>query len=761
MIADRYYFQQRRMVWAVVGLLSGFLLVEVSRPLWQLGAVIGIGVLLAASLYHGRTEFIVFLLLFVFAMITMHGQAQKFAFVPPQIGTSVTITGTVTEGRNGQHYIFLKGERNDALGDWAAARFQVVLPFIDETQQTAGNAAWYPAGSRLQVRGVLQLPQGQRNPGGFDEQGWLRSKQTPYKLAAAHIVCLEEPQGIRKCVWQVQQLLATQAERYLPPEQADLALALLLGEKQRLDGAFYRLTQRMGVAHIFAVSGLHAGVVGGALLLVFYLLRCERSWFALALLAGGLSFYCLLTGAPSSALRAVSMLLLVALAQRLLRPLNGLDCLAAAALLLLLDNPYLVFQAGFQLSFGVTLSLLLLVGPLQKKLQWLRWRWLRDSLAVVIAAYLGSLPLSAWHFYSISLWSPLYNLWLVPLVSLTVPLLCLAFLGSVLLPAAGAVWFLPARLSLQLLWQSTILLSQVSGRMQINMGRPDWLALACYLLLLVLFWQFLQGDRRFGHCKFLAVVCLSVTMVGLCWPRPPDTDELLYLDAGQGSCAVLRTAAGEVLLFDSGGGGDLKNCLAWYGVNQVQAIILSHGDTDHIGGLAQVLEAVPVRHLCVEAGQLQREPLQGVLALAYQQGTEITAVKQGGALALRDGSVQLQVYQDGQQGGNSRELTAILQLPWAVAAFPGDLALQGALDFVQDQRQITIWTVPHHGSRYSASEALYQLLRQKGVGQAVISAGRGNSYGHPHRQVLQLLEQTRIPYQRTDLAGAVLLRAEQ
>lgn len=757
MIADRYYFQRRRMVWAAAGLLSGFFLVEASQLLWQLGAVAGISVLLAVSLYHGRTELVVFLLLFVCGVVTMHGQAQKFAVVPPQAGMPVTVTGKVTESRNGQHALFLEGEENQALGDWAAARFQVLLPFSDETQQM-----WYPAGSRLAVRGVLQLPQGQRNPGGFDERRWLRGKQTPYKLVAAQITCLEEPRGVRKCAWQAQQLLAAQAERYLPPEQAGLALALLLGEKQRLDGAFYRLTQRMGVAHIFAVSGLHAGVVGGALLLVLGLLRCRHSWLALGLLAGGLSFYCVLTGAPPSALRAVAMLLLAALARKLLRPVNGLDYLAAAALLLLLDNPYLLYQAGFQLSFGVTLSLLLLVGPLQKRLQWLPWRWLRDSIAVVVAAYLGSLPLSAWHFYSIALWSPFYNLLLVPVVSLAVPLLCLAFLGSVLLPAAGAVCFLPARLSLQLLWQGTALLGQVGGRTQIHIGRPGWLALACYLSLLVLLWQLLQGKKlRLGRCKFWAAVGLALTVVGLCWPRPPDADELLYLDAGQGSCAVLRTAAGEVLLFDGGGGADLKNCLAWYGVNQVQAIVLSHGDTDHVGGVAQVLEAVPVQYLCAEPGQLQRDVLQEVLALARRQGTAVRAVEQRGMLALRDGSVQLQVYQDGQQGGNSKELTAVLQLPWAAVAFPGDLAVQGALDFVQDQRQITVWTVPHHGSRYSANGELYQRLQEKGVRRAVISAGRGNRYGHPHTQVLQLLERAEIPYQRTDKEGAVLLRAER
>lgn len=109
-------------------------------------------------------------------------------------------------------------------------------------------------------------------------------------------------------------------------------MALLLGEKQQLDPAFYRLTQRMGTAHIFAVSGLHVGFVGGMFLFFLRFCNLERSWLAFLCLLAGLSGYCLLTGLLPSAIRATVMILLASLGLCLYRPVSGIDFLAAAAL---------------------------------------------------------------------------------------------------------------------------------------------------------------------------------------------------------------------------------------------------------------------------------------------------------------------------------------------------------------------------------------------------------------------------------------------
>lgn len=682
-----------------------------------------------------------------------------------QAGQRVELFGMVQESSCGDGYLWLRTEPVQQGGKGQVVYVQ--LPRLIGEDGELTETVWYPAGSRLRVQGVLEVPLGQRNPGGFDEAHWLRGKGTDVKCAADEIMWLTPPKGIHYFSWQAQQILYDKAHNYLREEESGLALALLLGDKGQLEQNFYRLTQRMGIAHIFAVSGLHVGFVSALLLGLFRLSGCQQSWLSFLCLSVGLSFYCIVTGGAPSAWRATLMVLLGTLALRLRRAPAPLDFLAFAAIVLLLRNPFLLYTAGFQLSFGVTLSLLLFVQPLRKKLRWICYPRLRDSLAVVIAAYLGSVPLSAWHFYTLSLWAPIYNFLLVPLVAVTVPALLLAVLLTVTLPVGG-LFFLPTAWLLRLLRCSVLWLGNLSDGGQWNIGQPGNLAIICYGVSLLCFWCWLQGQIPFWTVMTETVQKMRLKQIGLlamslflltvffCIPKPPEENQLLCLDTGQGSCALLRTKAGEVVIFDAGASArELNSCLAWYGINKVQAVILSHGDNDHICGLEQALESVYIENLCAETGQLGRQDLCRLAEAAQNKGTMVRAITSSARLQLRDGMINLYVYDDGTEINNGRELTALLQLKKAAVAFPGDLALQGVQQFVEEQVSITLWVVPHHGSRFSANKELYQQLQKKGARLAVISAGKNNRYGHPHQEVLHILQKVGIPYKRTDLQGAI------
>ena len=120
-------------------------------------------------------------------------------------------------------------------------------------------------------------------------------------------------------------------------------------------------------------------------------------------------------------------------------------------MVILLDNSFLLWSAGFQLSFGVTLALLMFVSPIQKKLQFIPTEKLRSSIAVVLAAWLGSIPLTAWHFYTFSFLSPLFNFVLVPLITMAVPLLLAGVVLSALLPMGMMLFMMPSKMVLWLL----------------------------------------------------------------------------------------------------------------------------------------------------------------------------------------------------------------------------------------------------------------------------------------------------------------------
>lgn len=653
-----------------------------------------------------------------------------------EVNRYCSIIGNVTESKKGQSYFFMQLESGE--------RLYVTVPYEYYDVNTRTSTVWYPTGTKIQVEGVLSLPDERRNPGGFDEAAWLLSKKAGVKLNAERISVLAEANGIWYMVYRLHNELERILYQTLSIEQADLAMALLTGAKHRLSDEFYAMTQRMGIAHIFAVSGLHVGVIGSVVLWSFHYMGWTRSWVSVVILAIGLGLYCMLAGLPASALRAAGMILLSALAIRLYRPPNAVNYLAFAAMVILLDNPFILWSAGFQLSFGVTLALLMFVSPIQKKLQFIQSEKLRSSIAVVLAAWLGSVPLTAWHFYTFSFLSPLFNFVLVPLVTMAVPLLLAGVVLSALLPMGMMLFMMPSKMVLWLLQNGTVGFQYVVGRTQWNIGQPDCLVMLLYIVFLILLWYRLQ-DKRYDTI-FLAVIIIAVVMLSV--PAAPKQDELLYLDTGQGSCAMLRTRAGEVVLFDTGAQTqELSSVLAWYGVNHIDAVILSHGDADHTNGLARVLDTVSVAQIYVEESQKERSKVPDKITMPIDSEA---------VLQLNAHKIVLKPFVDNTNTTNRAELTAVLHYSDGAAAFPGDLAVSAVQQFIAGEEHITIWTVPHHGSRNSGSAYLYRQLQQKGVQYAVISAGRDNGYGHPHKAVLDWIDVCKIARYSTAESGAIL-----
>lgn len=673
-------------------------------------------------------------------------RTEQQAILQGKQETYMEVVGIVTESKKGQPYCFAQLETGE--------RIYLMFPYA--------HTEWYPTSTVLSIQGTVSLPTGQRNPGGFNQATWLKSKKTGLVLQADCIVIVQEAKGIWRMIADLHIKMEQLLYQYLSEGEANLAMALLTGAKHRLADDFYRMTQQMGIAHIFAVSGLHISVIGTVILYFFQRCGWTRSWIAFLLLLAGLCVYCMLAGLPASALRASGMILLSALAIRIYRPTNAISFLAFAAIALLLENPFLLWNAGFQLSFGVTASLLCFVSPIQNKLGWIPNDKLRSSISVVLAAWIGSVPLSAWHFYTITLLSPLYNFVLVPFVSIAVPALLIALCLSAVFPIGAWCFFLPAKIALLFLQQGSIWMYALFSTVQWNIGRPALWVMILYLILLIFLWYWLNASSsEWNTVLKVGIFVFSFIIVVTCIPTAPKEHQLLYLDVGQGSCALLRTTQGEVVLFDTGAQTqELASVIAWYGINSLDAVILSHGDTDHINGLQQVMERVRIQRIFMESKQMQRDTMTALLQLAEKRDALFYPVSNVKKISLQEFDIRLKVYQDNSRDGNQTQLIAMLQNQQQqkneVVAFPGDLSLTGIRRLVAEEKQITLWTVPHHGSKYAGSAMLYHELKQKGAQYAVISAGKENRYGHPHQEVLQWIEKEKIPYYLTAEQGAIL-----
>ncbi len=495
--------------------------------------------------------------------------------------------------------IFRRGEWHPAVGSVA-----VTLPGVPGPEFFARREA--------EIKGVLGQPREAWAEGLFDYHRFLHWQGIYFQLQSESPqdwrlvdqgTSLRPPLADRFRAW-AQQTLA----RGLPAEDQELRLlwAMSLGWKTALTDEVAEPFMRSGTMHIFAISGLHIALIAGILMAVLRAVQIPRG------ACGGVVipliwFYTMATGWQSSAIRSSLMMTIVVLGWALRRPGNLLNSLAAAGCLILVVEPRQLFQASFQLSFFVVLSIALLLPPLEKFRQrvlqtdpflpdelrprWQRWldgpiRWVTTSLATSLAAWLGSLPLIAHYFHLFTPVSLLANLLVVPLASLALmcnlgALACGGWLPWFTEVFNHSGWFFMRGMLVCSHWVTTL-----PGAFWYVRAPLGWEIAGYYLLLLLLVtgWLWTPGKRLAAWGVGWAVVL--VWLIGV-WQQH---DEVKVTVLGQGTGAVYCDAPGRDhdLLVDCGSAtaGDalIKPFLRGQGVNRLPNIALTHGDSRRVGG---------------------------------------------------------------------------------------------------------------------------------------------------------------------------------
>ena len=473
------------------------------------------------------------------------------------------------------------------------------------------------AGRVVEVTGVLALPPTPVAEGLFDYRAYLRRHGVYYQLAASATndwrlldAGLSRPLCDRFLQW----ARATLA-RGLPEEDESLRLiwAMTLGWKPALTNEVYEPFMRSGTMHIFAISGLHIALIAGILVAVLRVFQVPRIWCGWVIIPL-IWFYTAATGWQPSAIRSTLMMSVIIGGWALERPSDLVNSLAAAAFIILLWDPQQMFGASFQLSFLVVLSIALLVPPLEAARdrllrtdpllptdllpRWRRWlqtvlRWVTASIAVSLAAWLGSLPLTACYFHLLSPVTLLANLCIVPLSSLALA----ANLGSLFcgdwLPWATE-WF-----NYSGWWWMACMVKLSNWATRVPEGywyvrAPSGLDIAVYYVALIgaLASLYLAAKHRRW---LLAGVGGVVVFFALQWLAARPNPSLTVIPAHGGMATYFQgPEKGAAWLMDGGATNSVefitKPFLRAQGVNRLPALILTHGDLRHIGGAGVIAE---------------------------------------------------------------------------------------------------------------------------------------------------------------------------
>lgn len=541
--------------------------------------------------------------------------------------------------------------------------------------------------------------------------------------------------------------------------------AELTGDKSAMDDGDYLAMQETGLAHLFAVSGLHCAF----LVTLLALLISRRQRLLCAVTIPLLLFYMVMVGMSPSVVRACIMQIFLLIAPLFRRGSDPLTSLAAALLVILLCNPFAAASVSLQLSFSATLGMVLLSPRLYKLLTgWYKGKcrplraalcFVAANLSATLSAVVFTAPLTAWYFRIFVLVAPLSSL-------LAVPAAGWSFMAAFVTVLLGFVWLPLASL---LGWISWALVRYI---LWIANGMMSWRYHAVYFTnpylvywLLFLYAAFIGcAATPDGKRKYLLASALSVlTLTAAIWVNRQDYQygvlTALTLDVGQGESVIL-TSGGETALVDCGSsnsykdpGGLAADTLHSMGVRELSAVVVTHYHADHTNGLYEVLRRIPVQTIYLPDIEDEYGVRERLVSLAEEKGAQVTYVTKETADTL--GDTVLTIYPPVQSGGDLNELG----LTALASAGDFDLLITGDMSGSTEKKLVETYALPdievlvvsHHGSRYSSN---IRFLKAVTPEAAVISVG-DNNYGHPSEETLQRLLAVGADIWRTDQQGTI------
>lgn len=621
------------------------------------------------------------------------------------------------------------------------------------------------------IKGNLVVPDTKRNENAFNYREFLKHKHIFWELQATEWrlgSCLPGQltfiDKVKK--WRLQGI--SLIDKYFTKEAASLAAALIFGTRDLLSEEQVSAYQKLGVIHLISISGLHVALLVG---MIFYLgirmgaVREKLTWALIVILP----LYAFLSGATPSVNRSVLMTMMILSVNQVKfsSGLRSIDGLCLSFLLLAFWNPLVIYDIGFQLTYIVTLSLLLSLRIVSSYQSFVG--------KMIITSYISqasALPVLLHYFFEIPLLSIIANIIFIPLYSfLFLPGLIILFflhfvstdvfqlLSSLLSPIID----FSNRLAM---WASSIPWTRLIP------GRPSFLFLIIYSGCILL--SFYHWEKR----KYLLILFLPwiILCTQLYLPNISSKGEVSFIDVGQGDSILIKLPYNRGnYLIDTGGsisfsseewqqkkqkfevGQDvLVPYLKGKGIATLDLLILTHGDMDHIGGSLALLKELKVKKILLPFVPSEKSSVEKKLEkLAQKQNIEISYIFEGLSWNVDESNFTILAPSknySGEKNDGSIVISAhIAGVSWL---FTGDLGKKGEELLVKNYPQMTInvLKVGHHGSKNSTSE---DFIRHFTPEYSIISVGEKNGFGHPHSEVLRILEANGSIILRTDLHGGI------
>ena len=635
-------------------------------------------------------------------------------------------------------------------------------------------------GNKVKVSGIYHKGREKRNPGEFDYDAYLKSKNILGILNINNFsdknILDSQTNFIPNIIYQVRVAIDEQIKKYNSPETASLLRGLLLADRGDIDYQTKNDFINAGVVHVLAVSGLHVGYI---ILIFIFLFGRFNLYLRSILTIAGLIGFMLITGVPPSVFRATVMAIIIILAVLMNRSTNLINSISIAAIIVLVFNPNEIYNPGFQLSFSAVLAIGIILPYMNSMLE--KWN-IKNCLikyvilfcSVSLSVQIGTLPFTLLYFNKFSAVALLTNLVVIPLIGLIVAGGIVTLIVSLILPFI-AVYFAAAN---GLLVSLLLYIINFSGNLSfsfISINDYTFTDLLIFYLLLAFLLYFLP---RFETHKTKILLIILVAGNIYIYSAADDVElmpenflSVLMIDVGQGDSFLIKFPNGQTALIDAGnttstfdnGERVILPLLRYLGISKIDYGIVTHIDSDHYGGFVSLILAGIIN-------QIYKPELDSTLSKDKRFEEFITQtgipVYYFSEQILEIGNARLYFLYDESlnelSGKSTNDRSGVFKLVYGNSSFlfTGDVEKRMEKFYLKKYNNFLdsdVLKVGHHGSKTSSSQEFLDLVTPE---ISLISSGYKNKFGHPVSEILERLQNEGSIIYRSDLQKAILLRSD-
>jgi len=590
-------------------------------------------------------------------------------------------------------------------------------------------------GETWNLRVRLKRPWGFANPGGFDYEKWLFEqgiRATGYVRNKGINERVRET-SILNPTYYVRTVLNKKLSK-IQEENSSVLKALVLGERGQIDTQRWQVLSQTGTNHLLAISGLHVGIVSGFAYFIMLFLWKRKEELCLRVAAHRIAaliailiaiFYAMLAGFSIPTQRAMIMATVVFLSIYSMQSIRVWNILSIALMCVLVIDPFSVLSPGFWLSFVAVAIILFTIKS--KSTKYVKWV---GMIRMQLILSLGLFPLTLLFFQQASIISPVANIFAIPWISfLVVPMSLIGSLFLLLNETLGN-WLLGiADHLLEIFWVVLEFLHSLPFATWYH-AVPNWTIIpACVGILLLLSPKGFPG-------KILSIALLSPLLFAQQTKTHENELRVNVLDVGQGLAVVLE-AGDKVLLYDTGpkfsnsfnaGGAVIVPYLRQRGIRQIDTLVVSHGDSDHSGGLSGVLSNLQVEHLISSNIEDYKHPKKDLC------NSELEWYWRSVRFKFLHPTNEL--IEKGRLSSNNSSCVLLVEHSAGKILLTGDIEKSVERKLIKKQTNsldIDVLIAPHHGSNSSSTKAFIEATSPDYV---VFAAGYRNPYGFPDEKVI-------------------------